>query len=317
LIVRVLLAFDGSVTAEVARQAIPALALPKASELCVAGVVDSIRGDPPARVPPPGSRGAAEEWDRLEAVVSWAQRDLASADLTAVARVVRGRAAPSIVDLAAETRAELVVIGSRGRGPIASSLLGSVSAEVVDRSPCPVLVARHAISGPILVAVDGSRTADAAVSFLVATRLLVEHPAEILSVPRARAGRTEPGWTQLTGPGFAHDVVHGLDRESAEIAATRAAQRLRCAGFQATWSLEEGTAASGILRAAETIGCGLIVMGSRGLTGLSRVLLGSVARTVLMHSPTSVLIVREPIRVEDAAFAPAEAAASRVAALSA
>jgi hypothetical protein len=37
-------------------------------------------------------------------------------------------------------------------------------------------------------------------------------------------------------------------------------------------------------------------MGSRGLTGLDRLLLGSVARNVLLHTGASVLIVREPVR---------------------
>jgi nucleotide-binding universal stress UspA family protein len=53
----------------------------------------------------------------------------------------------------------------------------------------------------------------------------------------------------------------------------------------------------------------LVVVGSRGLTGLPRLVLGSVARNVLYHAPCSVLIVHAP-RV-GAAAAPAEAAGRR------
>ena len=62
------------------------------------------------------------------------------------------------------------------------------------------------------------------------------------------------------------------------------------------WSTGSGDPAHEIIEAARDVGCSLIVMGSRGLTGLDRLLTGSVARNVLLHSPTSVLIVREPIR---------------------
>jgi nucleotide-binding universal stress UspA family protein len=47
---------------------------------------------------------------------------------------------------------------------------------------------------------------------------------------------------------------------------------------------------------AADLGCELIVMGSRGMTGLRRLLVGSVARAVLLHAKASVLIVREPVR---------------------
>ena len=52
--------------------------------------------------------------------------------------------------------ADLIVVGHRGMGRWESMLLGSVSAEVVDHAPCPVLVARDDQLGPIVLADDGS-----------------------------------------------------------------------------------------------------------------------------------------------------------------
>src|SRR5690242_8055202 len=56
--------------------------------------------------------------------------------------VLRGRAATTIVADARDFGADLLVVGSRGHGRIESLLVGSVSGEVVDHAPCPVLVAR-------------------------------------------------------------------------------------------------------------------------------------------------------------------------------
>ena len=55
-------------------------------------------------------------------------------------RATVGDAAERIVRICAEEAAELVVIGSRGRGGVASTVLGSVSSRVAATAPCPCLV---------------------------------------------------------------------------------------------------------------------------------------------------------------------------------
>ena len=57
--------------------------------------------------------------------------------------------------------------------------------------------------------------------------------------------------------------------------------------------MRDGDAAGEIIAAAEQRGADLIVLGSRGRTGLTRLLLGSVARNVLSGSTASVLVVRD------------------------
>ena len=55
-------------------------------------------------------------------------------------RVVVGYAAERLADLADEEEAELIVVGSRGRGAFKAAFLGSVSSSVIGVARCPVLV---------------------------------------------------------------------------------------------------------------------------------------------------------------------------------
>jgi nucleotide-binding universal stress UspA family protein len=91
--------------------------------------------------------------------------------------------------------------------------------------------------------------------------------------------------------------------------AEQAATRLRAAGLDAVAEAHDGDPAHVIVEAARTPEAGLIVMGTRGHGGLTRILLGSVARNVVLHASCSVLVVRptarrvaraEPARAESA-----------------
>jgi nucleotide-binding universal stress UspA family protein len=58
--------------------------------------------------------------------------------ITVTARAVAGHPAEALLDAA--EGAELVVVGSRGRGGFAGLVLGSVSQQVASHAPCPVMV---------------------------------------------------------------------------------------------------------------------------------------------------------------------------------
>lgn len=55
-------------------------------------------------------------------------------------QVELGAPAQALIDAAASHLADLLVVGTRGRGPLAAAVLGSVSNDVVTRAPCPVVV---------------------------------------------------------------------------------------------------------------------------------------------------------------------------------
>jgi nucleotide-binding universal stress UspA family protein len=66
-------------------------------------------------------------------------------------------------------------------------------------------------------------------------------------------------------------------------------------GFPVETCLREGAPAEEILRAADEVGADLVVMGSHGRTGLSRLLMGSVAETVMRRAGCPVLLSRRPV----------------------
>lgn len=76
-------------------------------------------------------------------------------------------------------------------------------------------------------------------------------------------------------------------------------ERIRAGGLSVEGHLGEVPAAQAIASVAEKVGANLIVMGTRGLTGLRHVLLGSVAERTLRLAPCSVLAVKRPGDVED------------------
>ncbi len=85
-------------------------------------------------------------------------------------------------------------------------------------------------------------------------------------------------------------------REHAEERAREEAQLARDAGFQAeprTCS-QETSSAEAILSEADALGASAILMGSRGLTGVRSMLLGSVSHGVIQHADRAVIVVPSP-----------------------
>jgi nucleotide-binding universal stress UspA family protein len=83
-------------------------------------------------------------------------------------------------------------------------------------------------------------------------------------------------------------------REAAASKLDALIRKVAAEGVTATSHLSEVPAASAIVDMAEELEADLIIMGTRGHTGLKHVLLGSVAERTLRHAPCSVLTVKVP-----------------------
>jgi nucleotide-binding universal stress UspA family protein len=214
-------------------------------------------------------------------------------------RLLRGRAASAILSLADEVEADLIVLGSRGHGPIGSMLLGSVSAEVADRARCSVLVARGPRVSRLLVATDGSECSLIIPDVIGGWVALSGLPAVSLSVTPVDSPAFEMMVKLYTMGGHPLEPDQRELRKHHEQLAAAMAGRLSAAGIPARAAVRDGDAAHEIIKATAEVDADLVVTGSHGLRGIDRWLLGSVARNVLLHTKASVLIVRrrdEPSR---------------------
>ena len=138
---------------------------------------------------------------------------------------------------------------------------------------------------PVLFAYDGSAPAKVAIE--EAARQLGPH----------RDGIVLTVWEPLAALPFPSPVNGAADVEArmehdAERVAREGARIARAAGFAATPLAEDGSPVwRSILDVADAHDAGLVVVGSHGRSGLSQVLLGSVASTVARHSDRPVFIV--------------------------
>jgi nucleotide-binding universal stress UspA family protein len=293
---RVLIAFDGSVGAAQAVALCEGIDWPAGSMIRVVSVME-----PTTLQLLPWAMGAAPpvlEQDVIaciEAEQSTVVGRLSAPDRVVDAVLLRDRPASGLVDQAREFAADLVIVGSRGHGPIVSLLLGSVSAEVVDHAPCPVLVARRSTLERVAFATDGSTTAAAAEDVLAHWPIFASVPIRVVSV----ADVVRP-WTTGVAPTMYTQVLNAYAKDVAEAEAehlgiaTGSAKRLADAGRWADAEMRKGDAAAEIIAVAQESSADLVVVGSRGQTGLKRIVLGSVARNVLAGSDASVLVIHQP-----------------------
>ena len=293
---KILIALDGSEGAALARDLVVSLPLAPSTAVHLVSVYQVPTDWAP-------EIGAGLAWiddaetamqEELHGTLRSMAAPFAATGITPIEHVVRGRAATAICDVARSVGADLVVTGSRGRGVIAATLLGSVAAEVATHAPCPVLVARGSTVTRLLVATDGSPSAEHIPDRLQAWGFFRELPADVVAVSISDT----PTFELIVGLYTLGDDrleakrqdLHDRYRRSAEAMAAR----LSDIGIPATAHLRTGDVAHEILRAARDQGADLVITGSRGLGALDRLLLGSVARNVLTHFGGSVLVMREP-----------------------
>jgi nucleotide-binding universal stress UspA family protein len=146
----------------------------------------------------------------------------------------------------------------------------------------------------VLVALDGSPSAEAVLGFLLDIAGPLDMRVLLLRVLEPVSTMAIEGTTSFTV-----DDLEMRRYDAAEYLAPLAA-RLRAQGVDATCQVQRGRPAEQILAAARASHADLIAMATHGRTGLGRLLFGSVAEEVLRHAPVPVFMIRQPDAVDAA-----------------
>ncbi|MDA9149657.1 MAG: universal stress protein [Synechococcus sp.] len=237
-----------------------------------------------------GKVNSEDHWTTAGSLLSKAvtQLGLDPSDVNSIIR--QGDAKQTVLKVAEEINADLIVMGSRGLGRLQSILSNSTSQYVFQLSTRPMLLVRDDLYvrhvNRLMVTIDGTGVGDDAL------RIACEMIRDI------------PGG-QLTGVHIARQDLsasRGGDNK-ADGLLTAAVQRARSMGVELKpMHVANPDIGRGVCQAAEEIGADLVVIASqdrrplvaRGLVDLDKLLGGSISDYIRVHAPAPVLLVREP-----------------------
>jgi nucleotide-binding universal stress UspA family protein len=214
-----------------------------------------------------------------------------------------GPPAEVIAAVASERDAQLIVVGTHGATGISRFLIGSVASSVLRHATCDVLVCRGTSgASPFLhplVATDFSATAARA---LRNTAELCAAGAAIEIVHAWQLPAGSWGATLLGQARFPWSTVRDAVLASAREQADALVAAHGALAHPLHVELVQGPPASVITHTAERGGHDLIAIGTHGLRGFRRLLLGSVAESTIRHAPCSVLVAHGEHAGETAKF---------------
>lgn len=236
----------------------------------------------------------------VQAVLDEATERVAGRGLQVRSEIAVGDAAGVLVEMS--QRAELAVVGTRGRGGFAERLLGTVSSALPAHSSCPTVVVPLRENGRpladdepapapkplarIVVGVDGSTQSEIALRHAIAEAEL--WGAELVAV----AGVPVASMTGvLAWVPSAVDTEQMLKDFEEGVAGTLDRCLAGHDGLSVRRIVLDGTGAE--LLTEFSVATDLVVVGSRGRGGFAGLLLGSTSQAVLHHSQCPVMVVTD------------------------
>jgi len=289
---KVLIAVDDSGASQYVIAEAAARPWPSGTVLCVQCIVDMwIWDEMPDLI--------EDAKNEARTLVMAAASELSRSGHKVVSEIQAGLPKKAIPEYAREWGADLIMVGSRRSNAVARFLLGSVAQAVLRAAPCSVEIVRPSPRSvpafspgmKILVGTDGSNCSEKALHAVASRPWPAETLVRVISVRESMVPAA--AMPQAFDPVLMNEVIE-RERRRSEDALARARQTLSSAGLKLCDSSETllGDPRTVLLDEAKSWGADLVVVGSHGLHGLDRVLLGSVSEAVAMHAHCSVEVIR-------------------------
>lgn len=219
--------------------------------------------------------------------------ELAEKKILTQAIRIEGQPAEQIVETSQRLGCNLIAMSTHGRNALSKSVLGSVTNEVMHSAHVPILAIRPVRVGDdkieeericnIIVPLDGSQIAETVLPY-------AGYLAEKLSVPIALVRVVS------TGGNYSGDIdgLHDSDLKSevrAEEYLARMAGALESKQLDVSWKLLRGSPSSVLVDLAHRTPGNLVALCTHGHSGIKRLVLGSVAESLIRDSGGPVLVV--------------------------
>jgi len=296
---RMLLATDGSPSAMRAAEVGARIAKGFDSEVTVLSVIPSIS----AKVAPLEGEYYSKLINRADDNADEAAAIFKKAAVTVSEKEVpKGRASvvEAIVQYAIQDKTDLIVMGTRGLGGLKRALLGSVSSGVAAHAPCATLVVRPTTKkggaapsiGRIMVAIDSSQNAQRALETAVDVAKGLNAELRIAHVVYVPALFWSMG---VQGSAVPTQEIEDDAAKAARLLVAKAVKYAKdsgIAGVKDELVTDLVSPAEGIVQLAERDEVDLIVVGTRGNGGFKKLLLGSVANSILHYAHCSVMVTQ-------------------------
>lgn len=232
-----------------------------------------------------------EQIEEAEAQLqAYAYRILPAGTRPVSATVLGYAAHMAILDRALEVSADLIVIGAHRGGATGAHFLGTTADRVIRTADIPCLVVKDALAMPIQrvgVPLDFSRPSQGALEIAIAWSL--QMGAKDGKTPEIRA--MHAGWIveQMDNPDLEERVfIPELKRQVAHARSRVAGAENLDIDVEVLWG---NSPSHETMNWVLTDKIDLLVMGTQGITGPKRILLGSVASSVARQNPCPVLLV--------------------------
>lgn len=246
--------------------------------------------------------------DALQAIAAELQQLLPQCRVTF--DVLQGDAKSLILGMATDWSADLILMGSRGNSGIELFMLGSVSQGVLNQSPCPVLIVKSEVARThntqegfknVLLTVDDSVYGRAALEWVKNMTWSPDTRITLVTVVEAMPASFKHESNPLKASRLLqhHDSVERAATSELQTMAQDLASLLDPSRI--FLHVEEGDPKERITYLAKAWNCDLIVMGSHGRSGITKLVLGSVSQAVSVDAPCAVAVIRGVVSDSSAA----------------